>query len=210
MKRAAAGAFALTLAAACDADFRFDPVTDDSREAGASTSDGGTDSAGRACIVDSDCPLPSLHCDTTSGACLPCVLDSQCSAQGRPRCDLALHACVECGSNQDCGFNATCEPLTRKCVPRCADNAPCPASVPRCGELGFCSECANSGDCPAARHFCEKPSGRCVECRGSADCSGARPRCDSAMSRCVGCVLSTDCPPAAPVCDPATSACVTP
>ena len=52
----------------------------------------------RLCSSDPDCRLPSLHCDTDSHTCVPCLNDTHCVQVGLRRCDLALHRCIECGS----------------------------------------------------------------------------------------------------------------
>ena len=40
------------------------------------------------CSVDTDCVLPTLHCDTSSGQCVACVGDDQCGGN-YPVCDTA-------------------------------------------------------------------------------------------------------------------------
>ena len=104
MSRVWAVAPAAALFIACNGEFHFD--------------EGADASTGAGCSSDKDCKLSTLHCDVSSAQCVACIDDTQCTELGRPRCDAALHACVECGSNQDCGSNGTCEPSTRKCVPK--------------------------------------------------------------------------------------------
>ncbi len=159
------------------------------------------------CMADLDCHLATLHCDSVSEQCVACTTDAHCTALGMPRCDAALHACVECGSTQDCGSNAVCEPSTRKCIPTCVQDSNCPASTPHCKD-SRCFECASHDDCHEPRKACQRASGRCVECESEKDCSESKVHCDLATSRCVTCRNSSDCSPSAPTCDPATNTCV--
>lgn len=205
---AALGFFAAVCVCACDGSFRFD----ESGGTDASGADAAADGATAvACKDDKGCPLASLHCDVPSGACFACVIDANCTTPGLPRCDSALNRCVECGSNQDCGSNAVCEPSTHKCQHTCMQPIDCPASTPECNSnTGICYRCDDSSsDCPPPLR-CEKQSGRCVECLSPADCPAAKPYCDVTISKCVGCLDASDCPSPTPVCDPATGTCVAP
>src|SRR5262249_30829426 len=89
------------------------------------------------CKTDPDCVLPSLHCN--GGACVACTADAHCTAAGFPRCDMALHRCVECGVSADCGTGRVCH--TGHCATPCtAGGTPCPTSAPICDD-GACSQC---------------------------------------------------------------------
>ena len=181
---------ALALAAACDGQFAFDQRADASLG---------------PCANDTDCPLASLHCDVTSGACFPCVDDTACAGSSLPRCDTALHVCVECGSSQDCaGQNAVCTE-SQRCAQACLSPSEFPASSPYCdlNEL-MCASCTSGAPC--ASGVCDHESGRCVECNVDSQCPGRY--CQRALGKCVDCVFSSQCPANAPVCDPASWTCI--
>jgi hypothetical protein len=197
-----------TLAVACSAQFRFGDIDDASADdVGDSPSDHETSSSG--CKTDADCGLSSLHCDTVSGLCFPCTIDAHCTTTGFPRCDVAIHRCVGCGSGSDCPSGA-CEPITKTCVQKCP-GAACPADAPSCDTTkGFCVQCKKSAECTVAgvKHVCDTSNGRCVECEIDGQCTlPQRPRCDLATGACVRCELSSDCPPGK-LCDPTKGDCV--
>ena len=185
-----AASVALALAAACDGTFAFDQHADASLG---------------PCASDSDCPIASLHCEVASGVCVPCVDDTACTTAGYPRCDTALHLCVECGSSRDCpGSGATCTE-THRCAQSCLTSSECPAPSPYCDltEL-VCAACTSGAPC--ASGVCDHESGRCVDCISDAQCPGSY--CQRALGKCVDCVLSSQCPASAPVCDPASWTCI--
>lgn len=182
------------ISVACNGEFRFDD---------------GADASVTPCAANADCKLRTLFCDVSSAKCVACLSDVHCTELSRPRCDSALHACVECGSNQDCGSDGVCDPATRKCLPKCLEDINCPASTPRCDDvLHHCYECQKDDDCRgAARKRCEVPTGRCVECLADGHCSDGK-QCLTSISRCVDCRSSADCSGQTPLCDPATNTCV--
>ncbi len=169
--------------------------------------DGGAPSdAAHGCATDKDCPLATLHCDVTSGVCVPCVRDDQCTKPGLPRCDLASHHCVACGVNADCADGGVCDPATRRCAIPCGDGG-CPEEQ-TCNAHGYCSSCTLDGGGCGAGSVCDDDHGSCGECAGDSDCPPAAPRCNRESDRCVQCLTSSDCPSATPVCDPSTWTCV--
>ncbi len=182
---AAVASFVALVSGACDASFRFDQK----------------DASG-PCAVDSDCPLASLQCDVPSGSCVPCTDDSLCTTAGFPRCDTALHLCVQCGSSQDCQSGWQCSE-SHRCVPPCTSPSDCPASEPNCDVLiGACYACNDI--LPCATGVCDEEV--CVECKSDTQCPGRH--CQRALGTCVDCVYSSQCPASAPVCDPASWTCV--
>jgi hypothetical protein len=190
--------------AACDGQIRFDDVALDAGE-GDAAADATT--AG-PCAVDTDCPLPSLHCDAVSGACVACTLDTHCAAP-RPRCDAALNRCVECGASADCAAGLGCEPTTHRCVPLCGDDVACPASAPLCNRVrGFCMQCHHAEDCPggASDDICDLANGICTQCVDDTQCPHDVRRCDRTLGRCVRCESSADCA-AGHACDPLAHTC---
>ncbi|MDB4983097.1 MAG: hypothetical protein JWM82_3849 [Myxococcales bacterium] len=178
-----AGLVAALAIVGCHGNIRFDDLT--------------------VCAQDPDCILPSLHCD--SGTCVACTSDAHCTTAALPRCDLALHRCVECGLTSDCAGGGICK--TGHCASPCS--AGCPASAPRCDD-GACVQCDDGKGCSASSvgPFCV--SHMCAVCGADKDCGGATPRCDAVAHRCVQCQLNNDCTSKAPLCDLATGNCVPP
>lgn len=163
------------------------------------------------CTKDVDCVLGTLHCDVLSGACVPCVSDEQCSGPVNHRCDAALHRCVECGVDGDCGAGRVCVPSARQCATSCHQLTDCVLSGFFC-DLGrsICARCTGDEICKTAdpeTPVCS-PVGRCVLCVNDSTCPAATPRCDRTTGSCVQCLGASDCGAAAPLCNPATSSCV--
>ena len=101
------------------------------------------DLAAAPCQTDPDCLLPSMHCN--SGTCVACTTDAHCTAPGFPRCDLALHRCVECGVTADCGTGRVCH--TGHCATPCtAGVTTCPTSAPICDDM-MCAQCDDGKGC---------------------------------------------------------------
>jgi hypothetical protein len=174
--------------------------------------DGGatTDGASGSCTNDGNCKLDTLHCDTVSGQCVPCVVDSQCTTPGLPRCDGALHSCIECGSRGDCSNGRVCDPTAHRCMEWCADGGQCSPSAPICSEpRGVCVACRDDGDCEHSPlgPVCDVAAGQCVDCTSDAQCHYEMPRCDRTSGRCVRCLSSSDCPHEEPICDPVQHTC---
>jgi len=211
----ASAALAAAVLCGCDASFSFDPLGADAADAAiaddqAVAADVTVDVAQppKGCADDTTCPAPS-HCDLPSSTCVACVSDDHCiGVSGRPQCDTALHRCVECGNNTDCGSNAVCESSTHLCVHVCTEDFQCSAPSSHCNEiLKRCYECTQNAECVSpSRPRCELLTGRCVQCTNSIHCSGATRRCDVATFTCVECVEGTDC--ASGVCNPATRTCI--
>ncbi len=169
------------LVAGCHGQLRFDDAT---------------------CAADGDCGIASLHC--MAGACVACTSDAHCTTPGLPRCDLALHRCIECGVSNDCAANQTCR--TGHCFTPCVTATTCTAATPRCDD-GFCVQCDDGVGCTtASTPHCL--SHRCVGCLADTDCAGTTPHCDVVTRACVQCQANTDCPNAQPLCDPTTGRCL--
>ena len=154
------------------------------------------------CAQDTDCPLSSLHC--LAGACVACYSDQHCTTAGFPRCDLALHRCVQCGVATDCAANQTCK--SERCMTLCAGG--CPASMPRCDD-SVCGQCDTDDGVlctsPTAAHCSQH---LCVGCLADGDCGGTTPRCDVVTASCVQCRSDADCSSGAPYCDVGSGMCV--
>jgi hypothetical protein len=169
------------------------------------------------CDQDSECPLSGLYCDARSRTCVMCTADTHCAVLGTGlnRCDLALHRCVQCGLDADCGTGRTCH--ASRCVTPCEyEGYPdiCPSATPHCeASLGFCILCEDDNNAcasaTASGPICNMPTGLCVSCLKDANCGGTNPRCDTVVGRCVECLSSVDCDSVAkPVCNPLTWSCV--
>lgn len=165
------------------------------------------DAAG-GCATDRDCPLTSLHCDPVSGQCLPCVRDADCVTAAQPRCDLALHICIQCGADQDCAAGSKCVALTRSCVRTCATGSDCATPGTSCDD-GLCAQCDDDHGCTSPRTFCDPATRQCTSCVVDAQCTTpAAPHCDRTGGRCVGCLTTADC--ATGICDPSDWTCKAP
>lgn len=192
-------------AVGCDSVFRFD------QPASSTTDGGGADEAAPVgtptCTDDTTCG--GLRCQVSSGMCVACVADADCSGALR-HCDTAQGICVECNNAAtDCAEHHICEPETRRCVDTCNDGDDrCPVSGFECDVVRkVCTECDATKPCTApTRRECDTPTGRCVECAGNAQCPSSKPVCDRRSGRCVVCVTSAECGVGS-VCDPTTLTC---
>jgi hypothetical protein len=168
------------------------------------------DSPDGGCTSDSDCKL--LHCDATSGQCVACVTDSQCTQIGLPFCYPKLERCVQCSVDADCGgAGQACQPTTHQCVTSCTSDGMCP-NESLCGPAHFCVECVTDLDCFDGRgglqpqEECDTMIGECAECTSDAQCPPSSV-CDRTTDRCVGCLTNSDCPRDA-ACNPDVHMCV--
>lgn len=153
------------------------------------------------CASDRECVLPSLHC--SDSRCVACLDDAHCTNPLRPRCDLALLHCVECGVAADCPVDAACR--RGHCAVACGTG--CPSSAPKC-EDGLCVECDDGAGCVGSPAGAVCVDNVCAGCATAADCRGAARVCDPVRHQCVECQQHTDCPIARPLCDPDSAVCV--
>lgn len=162
------------------------------------------------CGIDTECKLSVLRCDQPSGSCVECTRDEHCAGTTKPRCDLALHRCVECGSPIDCLPGQVCEAATRRCVRACGDGSTCLLDAPICDVTrGLCVRCFGDTQCLGSDGECLVAAGKCVQCLESSQCGAPTARCDPVDRRCVECAGPADCSNGR-VCDPRTGACVLP
>lgn len=108
------------------------------------------------CVTSGDCPSGKV-CNTSSGICVTCLTDANCSGS-TPAC--VNNSCLECATNSHCT-----DPLE----PICSNNQ--------------CVDCLVDADCSGSPHYsglghnlCSNKT--CVECKIDGDCGGS--------STCVG------------------------
>lgn len=188
---------------ACSVKLSFDPP-----DAKAASDAKPASDAARGCKTDQDCPLTTLHCDSSSGQCLACVEDGNCTSASSAHCDAALHRCVQCGADQDCGAAGRCIAATRSCVHTCATGADCSAAGTWCDD-SVCSQCDDDHPCTGSRAYCDSATRQCTSCVMDAQCTApGAPHCNRTSGQCVGCLSTADC--AAGFCDPTNWTCKTP
>jgi hypothetical protein len=125
------------------------------------------------------------------GANVGCLLDADCTSSDVPRCEPALHVCVECvGLTGDCAnqSKSRCNRVTNKCALPCATNGDCASGVCDTGQ-GVCAQCLNDSQCKPDNPRCVQE--RCVGCLSAQDCP---PREHCWQTACVACVTDADCP----------------
>jgi hypothetical protein len=123
-----------------------------------------------------------------------CLAEEDCAdVEGRPLCDEAAHACVECLTHDDCALPA---------MPRCDAGlcAPCTPGGEECAAVGACFADigGTTGDDDMAAAF----TGACVACNTDDDCDGD-DECDvwahtclapaGDANQCQACVVDGDC-----------------
>jgi Cys-rich repeat protein len=152
------------------------------------------------CQTSADCPSSEPACDAATGACVACLVDSDCSSHDAPAC--AGHRCVACTQDAHCSSPQApaCNTATSTCV-QCTKSADCGFFGEVCDPGSHsCRGCQSDAECPGG--VCA--SGQCRQCKTDAQCGGATPRCNK-NSVCVGCLEDSDCPTGA--CNPFTGLC---
>jgi Cys-rich repeat protein len=193
---------ALALAApSCDRSFYFDVPAPAQADTGPSAS-------AERCVADADCRLAELHCDSSSGRCVECVVDEDCADHSLHRCAPESRRCVECQVSRDCAAGSICDATLNRCFRSCGDADDCLASDHGCDERrGVCIGCDRDVECQASSvSFCATDETGCVECRADSNCAAGLV-CDAVFGKCVQCRDTRDCA-AGTYCDPLTYACV--
>lgn len=126
-------------------------------------------------------------CNTTTGACVACVKESDCPMPNQPLC--VGNSCVRCGSSPEATCSATRTPGKTKCEMM----------------SGACVECLVDSECPGTRPFCD--GNACIACsaKPAITCAMREPMlpvCDASKGDCVQCLTSANCPAEIPVCTP--------
>ena len=212
--------------AGCDGQLAFDSPPNSAGTAG--TAGGGAGSAGSAagagnsagavhvvhgpedCAADSDCGLPGLHCQTSTGHCVECLVDQQCPAE-RPACSPSILRCVECDGASDCADGHFCDLQSDKCLTYCRQASDCNDALNEyCNHDGVCATCDGDNDCipKLGGTLCQRSAGACVQCLDDSQCDGITPRCLLPLGKCASCVDSSDCSSTtAPYCNPDLNRC---
>jgi len=155
----------------------------------------GTKDANVGCRTAADCTPSAAFCDVKSGACVACLVDSNCPTY---LCDPVAHVCKGCSKASDCHATTPfCDIDDRRCV-QCRSRADCPVGDACVAEAHACApSCLSSADCAGSnRQICAAAAGVCVECTSNTDClNGNRPPfCDLRIGSCVACLADADCP----------------
>lgn len=114
-------------------------------------------SATHTCVscaaVDAGCALPTPVCESTSGRCVECLGDGDCTASPE-KSFCAAGSCVGCAA---------------VATGACAKRDP---SKPACAVAGACVECSSSADCTvASKPICDTAAHRCKPCGTDGECS---------------------------------------
>jgi hypothetical protein len=173
------------------------------------------------CKVDNDCALDASGgrlCDTTTGGCVACMTDAQCTSPAQPHCLTESHHCVECASDANCdeANGETCTPDTHVCkVTRCVSDANCDGALKCDVASGQCVGCVSNADCSfggiCESQQCVQPAtcassseclygtfcqnGACVQCRTANDCRAGQTCNSGTCQEPATCTDSTACGP---------------
>jgi Cys-rich repeat protein len=141
----------------------------------------------QGCDATSACPAGTV-CDTTTSACVGCLLDTDCAAP-TPRCNPTGNACVACLTTPDCALGTVCS--ANACVPGCSATQPCPGGEV-CSAAGACIQCTVNSQCHGATPWCDMTQNKCVQCLPSNDSCPTGQYC--AGTACApGCRTNVDC-----------------
>lgn len=128
------------------------------------------------CTSDKQCPPFLPQCDTDTGRCVQCNVDTACPSGWV--CDEVFKQCAF-GCNKTtapCQTGLKCSDTRRICV-ECDNDVDC-STIPVAGStstgvqycvLGVCVQCSVDTQCPSGLHCDQK--GSCVECRTDMDCA---------------------------------------
>ncbi len=187
-------------------------------------------SAGGACIAqcatNADCATsfagtPNLVCDTTTGFCVPCALDSDCAAAENPNLPASTPSCIlypnginpnvypqvntgggqcGCSDNSQCNGGYACYSAYAQ-LPngtQAGPNGTCGAACSYANGIDSCTpqspnqyQCNNNYYPPP---FCNTFTGQCQACLDDYDCTGSncnQPFCSNGT--CIGCFTGDDC-----------------
>jgi Cys-rich repeat protein len=170
-----------------------------------------------ACLTNADCATTfggtgdsNPVCDTTTGFCVPCVADTDCTATQDPTKPWITPSCLGyvdggapntnpplptgggicgCSDTSQCNGGYYCStsypaPTSGNCEPAC--NVP----AGECQQPTYNGACANN-----FQSYCNSNTGKCQSCLDDYDCTGLycnAPFCSDGGT-CVGCFSGDDC-----------------
>jgi hypothetical protein len=129
-------------------------------------------------------------------------------------CDTTRGACVQCVADSDCTSGHTCYGNKCVAVAACQRNSDCSVGVCDTSN-GRCIDCVSHDNCGASNKICLFNVCR-TTCKSNADCSALGMVCDTSVNACKQCVTNKDCPAswyclvsvcAPDLCDTTQSAC---
>jgi Cys-rich repeat protein len=145
---------------------------------------------------------PTGVCDPSSGLCVGCLDDGDCTADN-PYCELTTQECVGCLGDEHCPEGWVCDPSTNSCS--CTQDVQC-AVDEACNDIGSCvptdvpgGECVTGTECDPSlgcgAGYCLRCQGNgsfCNECEQDADCAAVY-MCNTGLGSCVECLTTYDC-----------------
>jgi len=138
------------------------------------------------CDVSGCTHVAAPGCVTTAQ---PCEISTDCALGAV--CDVGLHACVVCVSDEDCGSGKYCH--KSKCISSksCKSDTACKATQQVCAfALGVCVDCASKVDCGAEQACVEHACVPAAPCKSSKECPAV---CDLQKGFCAECAVAADC-----------------
>jgi hypothetical protein len=119
-----------------------------------------------------------------------------CKGGPKPVCDTSTGACVECLMDVDCPSGKLCN--NKACVPGCTATHGCPDGGGMCNTGNkMCMVCMKDADCSGNTPRCDTNSGNCVECLPTNDNCSMGKFCGqvNGVYTCqTGCQTAADCP----------------
>ena len=144
---------------------------------------GVTNGACADCSSNVHCTNGALPVCTSSGTCVQCVANSDCSG-ATPICG-AGNACRACGNDGECSARNGAGLLM---LDKCDTGVALLTGV----SDGACADCSSNGDCSNPSYPVCASNGVCVGgCLVNSDCSGAAPICSA--NTCRGCASNAEC-----------------
>jgi hypothetical protein len=149
-----------------------------------------------ACVMDSQCMMPTPTCDMMSNTCVQCTTSAQCMMP-TPVCSMGK--CVAgCNQDADCMMGTWCDETAHMCKPTVANGMPVPADPSHTETKldGTCTPAAGKLTCQSG--VCDQNDNSCGYADGDGPCSSnAQCRdmmCNTTTMKCgVQCMTDMDC-----------------
>jgi MYXO-CTERM domain-containing protein len=141
-----------------------------------------------ACVMDSQCMMPTPACDTTSNTCVQCTTSAQCMMP-TPVCSMGK--CIAgCNTDADCMMGTWCNETAHMCVPTVPNGMPVPSDSAHTNPTldGTCTPAAGKLTCTSG--VCDPKDNNCGLANGDGPCAN-NAQCRNMM-----------CDPKAMVCGP--------